>query len=416
MRKRIVFILATAVGVCSVMAQNNTSSPYTRYGYGELSDPNFGYTRSMGGLSAGIRNFNHINPGNPASLTAIDTMGFRFEAGASARRSSFSDQNSTQVSWDENLDYLALQFPVTRYMGFSAGLMPYSFVGYEFGNTQNQPSTLRADSLSSTNSYVGKGNITRLYFGLGGNPVAGLHLGVNAYFNFGSLDHGSEVTFADGRMHSTTQTTHIRVHDWSVGFGAQYDFNLDDYRHLVVGATLDLASDIGANASCDIVTAGVDTVHYDYSNSFSLPLSFGTGFAFDVTRSLTVGAQYDYQRWSKAKFYGEESLQDRNRYAAGAEWVPDRQSKKFLKRVSYRAGINSSDSYFTVNGKDINQTAITAGIGLPLKRTAHPSVLSLGFEYGRKGKKTDELILEQYFKFSLNLSINESWFAKRKFE
>ena len=32
------------------IAQNNTNSPYTRYGYGDLSDQSFGNSRAMGEL------------------------------------------------------------------------------------------------------------------------------------------------------------------------------------------------------------------------------------------------------------------------------------------------------------------------------------------------------------------------------
>lgn len=34
----------------TAIAQNNTNSPYTRYGYGDLSDQSFGNSRAMGEL------------------------------------------------------------------------------------------------------------------------------------------------------------------------------------------------------------------------------------------------------------------------------------------------------------------------------------------------------------------------------
>ena len=33
------------------IAQNNTNSPYTRYGYGDLSDQSFGNSKAMGGIA-----------------------------------------------------------------------------------------------------------------------------------------------------------------------------------------------------------------------------------------------------------------------------------------------------------------------------------------------------------------------------
>ena len=34
------------------IAQNNTNSPYTRYGYGDLSDQSFGNSKAMGGIAS----------------------------------------------------------------------------------------------------------------------------------------------------------------------------------------------------------------------------------------------------------------------------------------------------------------------------------------------------------------------------
>ncbi|MBQ0030665.1 MAG: hypothetical protein MJZ24_10120 [Paludibacteraceae bacterium] len=409
-------ILAAFVGANVAQAQNNTSSPYTRYGYGELVQPGFGYSNSRGGLSVGLRNENHINSGNPASFTAIDSMTFRFEFGASIKRSSFQDKEREQTSWDQNLEYMAMQFPVGRYFGFSAGLQPFSFVGYEFSNRHVQPSSISSDTLAYTNSYIGQGNLTQLYLGLGANPFSNLHVGVNAYFNFGSIEHLSQVTFDNGAYHSSSQTNSMKVHDWAVGFGAQYVFPLAENRSLVVGATLDLPSVLTASADREVITNYVDTTKINFDDSFGLPLGFGTGFEYELSESLTVGAEYRFQKWSDVEYFGKKEFNDRHRLACGLDWVPSSMSKNFFKRVSYRAGLNYSNSYFKVNGDDVKHYGASFGLGLPLRRTANPSILNLGVEYGRAGEKSDDLILEQYFKFTLNLSINERWFAKRKFE
>ncbi len=39
----------------SVSAQNNTFSPYSRYGYGIISEPAFGGASGMGGIGYGLR-------------------------------------------------------------------------------------------------------------------------------------------------------------------------------------------------------------------------------------------------------------------------------------------------------------------------------------------------------------------------
>ena len=62
----------------SAGAQNNTASPYTRFGYGELADRSFGAGRAMGGIGVGLRSPKQINPMNPASYSCMDSLTFIF--------------------------------------------------------------------------------------------------------------------------------------------------------------------------------------------------------------------------------------------------------------------------------------------------------------------------------------------------
>ena len=84
----LVFLLMMLSG--AAIAQNNTNSPYTRYGYGDLSDQSFGNSKAMGGIAFGLRDGAQINPLNPASYTAIDSLTFLFEGGVSLQNMNIS--------------------------------------------------------------------------------------------------------------------------------------------------------------------------------------------------------------------------------------------------------------------------------------------------------------------------------------
>ena len=71
-----VFLLMILSGV--TVAQNNTNSPYTRYGYGQLAEQGSGNSRAMGGIAYGLRDRYQINFANPASYTAVDSLTFIF--------------------------------------------------------------------------------------------------------------------------------------------------------------------------------------------------------------------------------------------------------------------------------------------------------------------------------------------------
>ena len=62
-----------------LMAQNNTNSPYTRFGYGDLRDRSFGAGQNMDNVGYGLRSPKQINPMNPASYSCMDSLTFLFD-------------------------------------------------------------------------------------------------------------------------------------------------------------------------------------------------------------------------------------------------------------------------------------------------------------------------------------------------
>ena len=171
-----VLMLLTA---CSfAMAQNNTNSPYTRYGYGELSSPNFGNSRAMGGIAYGLRDGLQINPLNPASYTAVDSLTFIFEGGASFQNNNLSDGVMKKNVKNASFDYLAMQFRVHRMLSLSVGVLPFSNIGYNVSQTFNETTT----SPAYTKQVYGDGGLHQVYGGIGFKVFKNLSVGANMGF------------------------------------------------------------------------------------------------------------------------------------------------------------------------------------------------------------------------------------------
>ena len=68
--KRYIIIVVAAMMAVGAWAQNATSSPSSRFGYGELNDNLPTAYRAMGGVGLGMRSNKAINPAQPASYTA----------------------------------------------------------------------------------------------------------------------------------------------------------------------------------------------------------------------------------------------------------------------------------------------------------------------------------------------------------
>jgi hypothetical protein len=66
-----------------------------------------------------------------------------------------------------------------------------------------------------------------------------------------------------------------------------------------------------------------------------------------------------------------------------------------------------------INDESINEFGISFGVGLPVGKLF--SNANLGFEYGKRGTTSQNLVQENFFNFQLSLSLNDRWFVKRKY-
>ena len=112
-------------------AQNLTSSPYSRYAYGDLNENVPTAFRAMGGVGLGMRSNRAINPSQPASYTSMDSLTFMMDIAASATWSRYRDASGMRNVANGNLEYLTFQIPLwKRWIAMSFGLLPDSSVGY----------------------------------------------------------------------------------------------------------------------------------------------------------------------------------------------------------------------------------------------------------------------------------------------
>lgn len=415
MIKRVALLGIFIVGLCcSALAQYSTSSPYTRQGYGYITEAAYGQSASMGGLTVGLRSPQYTNPGNPASYTAIDSLNFRIEAGVSFKVSKFTDANQSDRVGDGNFDYLAVQFPIKKWVALSLGIRPYSIVGYSTVYKTESITEATADTLVAQYNYAGKGGINQLYLGLGFRPVKPLSIGANLLYHFGTIENNSAVTFNKDYAYKTLQTQEIKVRDLCANFGIQGSFTIKEKHQITLGASYQLKSELKAEASKTIITA--DTIVLNYDNKFDTPHSFGIGFVYQFNTKVLVGFDYKKTLWSDTRYFDKKPFEDVDNYIWGFQYIPDAASRKYYQRMNYRCGLNVSNSYYKINEEKLNKVAVTAGVGFPLKKGSEPTLINVGFEYGQTGKTDNGLVKEQYFKGTVNVTINERWFAKRKLE
>ena len=92
--KRYIVIVFASVMALGAWAQNATSSPSSRFGYGELNSNLPNAYRAMGGVGVGMRSNKVINPAQPASYTACDSLTFMFDIAGSFLYTNYGDRKS----------------------------------------------------------------------------------------------------------------------------------------------------------------------------------------------------------------------------------------------------------------------------------------------------------------------------------
>jgi long-subunit fatty acid transport protein len=405
---------------CSLSAQTIITSPYSRYGIGDLSANANAWNFSMGGTSIGLRSPNHINFNNPASYTAFDSTSFVFEGGVLFNYVQLSTNTQTTSRTYASVGYLTFGFPVTRWWKTTLALLPFSNVGYNISSEENLPGIGNV-----TRVYTGSGGVNRLLWGNGFKITKNLSIGINASYLFGSLQQESASTFPDSAYYlNFRQDNNIDVGGFYFDYGAQYTAKLKDLR-LTAGAIFSTSTKVNAKtdylSTTYFTTNGTDypkdtiTSAPGVRGTITIPMMYGFGLSIEKPDNWLVGADYRWQNWQKYQAFGTgDSLVNSYQIRAGAEFVPDINNyTSYFKRVRYRVGLMYNSTYLQLREKHLNEYSVTLGLGLPIRGLK--TAINLSAELGTRGTTQSDLISETYFNFVVGFSIYERWFLKRKY-
>ncbi|RIJ49894.1 hypothetical protein D1614_03890 [Maribellus luteus] len=400
---------------------NNTSSPYSRYGLGDLQSYSFGRTAAMGGATLGSRYALQVNNANPASYTATDSLNFLFEFGLKGDFSRYTSEISKMNTSDINFNYFSMSFRINRWMATSLGITPYSNVGYQIEVNEDIENTGAARSI-----YYGTGTISDAYWGLAIQPFKNLSVGMNLNYRFGKISRNSELTFAYSDMYLLQRYSQLRVTGFGLELGAQFILPMKENKQLVLAGVFE-SKPTYTTFDSDIVLKNIvyaqkgdqDTLFSkdEEKGKIVFPTTIGLGVSFSKKNVYEINADYYHQGWADATIMGEKSafLSDLNKFALGAEWIPDKFSiRNAWKRVAYRAGIKYEQTYHSLNNHQINDFGISFGLGLPIYRSN--STINISAEFGKRGTTKYNLVRENYAKFNLSANLHDLWFMSRKID
>lgn len=214
-----VFLLAALfLSIFSAHAQTSSSSPYSRYGIGDLQFQGSARHLGMGGVSIGVPLNLQLNFQNPASYSNLFLT--TFELGANANLLELSSADARQEQHTLAFSYFALGVPLkSKQWGLGFGLLPYSSVGYSVKDPQTN-----ILGETETHTYDGSGGLNNFFFSTGVKPFkkAPLSIGVNVSYLFGVLGQERRIEFDNAVNFNTRLVENTSLGWFSYNFGVQY--------------------------------------------------------------------------------------------------------------------------------------------------------------------------------------------------
>ena len=412
-----IYFLVSFLVLTFYASSQNTTSPYSIFGPGEIQQKGFGKIQGMGGAGIALQSGTFLNNLNPASYSGIDSLHYIYSAGLEAKLSNFRQKNDSRNDMTANFKYFALGFRIDKLWAASIGLTPYTNVGYDISSA----SFVEGTNSQYLSTYVGSGGISQAYIA-NAFKFGNLSLGINTSYMFGSVIQEETLTeqvISPNSVYTIIRTDYLK--SFYFDYGLQYSFKIEDVNY-AFGATFSQKQSLDSRHVVTVLegTSAIasEEEELDY---IEVPNMIGVGFAVQNGEKYTIAADYQFQQWSDVVYPTQlESFVDAHNFSFGAEFRPwpMRVVNKGYQNWVYRAGLNYGTSYLKVGGQVLDEKSISLGIGVPIKNEKARNVgsaLNFAVEVGTKGSSSGRQVKENYVQFHMNFSINEIWFMKRKY-
>jgi hypothetical protein len=429
--KKFVLLLSLLSPAFIASSQNNTHSPYSARGIGEIEAYNGAYNRALGGVSNGIRSTRFISFSNPASISALKQVVFDF--GFHAESGQSNTANASRTYYNGNFSYIVLGFPVWKkeilvkdtskkkstgttktnliktyrtIWSSAMGLTPYSNIGTSYFKKQDTTYG------SIINFYAKTGGLSRFFIMNGVNLTKNISLGLNASYVFGQIRNNQVFFIQDSGVSRALYDESIyqlRGFKFDLGFQSQHhdtftriinkilrDTVVDKngkqsiiettqtiIKHnafkLVWGATInnqarlnyDL-SRLAVNASNYYSFGARDTVinAKTIKNQTYLPTGFSAGFSISYKNRWLFAMDYSSTQWANQKKpLFSDIFTNSSQIAIGVGYKPDIDIESMDKKTGDRYKVNIEYRF----GLRLNNTGYNfkdnKGIISPLKET-----------------------------------------------
>ena len=451
---RFCFLISSIISLSFSTAQDLNTSPFSRYGLGELNAVQSTHFLGMSNASNSFSDPQNINIANPASYAGFFRYNPIFDVSVSGKsalyKSNYSNEENTSSATSSGLNNMLIGLPIQKNWGLVLGILPYSSMGY------NATSNEIIDFNTISYKYSGDGSINRLILGNGFNILnrgdsLKIALGFNASYLFGTLNQLNSVEFNDNSYYNSRIQNQASISSWLFDGGIQY---FQQFRNpansnrwfLRMGASYSLQSNAKTindyfaytyTYNFNIQEIPKDTLSFDEDIEGSVTIPDKMTFSISIGRNAQdknvwdLAAQYTSSDWTTFNdtqlFINQTnlSLGAYEQWSFGYRITPSldwaNTNKSILAKSNYSFGFKRATSEVIVSGNSLLNYGINFGVSIPMLSSRSLSRLNLGCELGRLGTVAENNIEENYIRFSVGFSMApdtryDRWFRKRKYD
>ena len=417
MNKLFSSVVLVLVLVSEVQAQFGTSSPYSRYGLGELEQNIFPVFNGLGSASLALNNPKIVNPNNPATYTYFSPNSFLLSTGGWHQTTKTRNIYLEDIENNNGFSYLVLGFPLTKKTGASFGIIPFSSTGY-FLSTRD--AVYDADV-----NYYGDGGLSKVYFGAATSNDLGLSVGINVSYLFGGLNRRKQLIFDDETFLNSRSNSKINLRGYYYELGILYKEIINKDDEFLVGLAANNNPSLRAKKT-ELVESfsfsGIFEIPKDtFVNStqwgdIALPQYFRAGISFNKQKRWLFVAEYSMEDWANYSMFNEsDDLVNSFKICGGIQYTPKYNSiTKYYKRMDFRIGGSFVNTPMQFGVDQLKEVSISFGVGIPIKKSR--TKYDFSCVLGKRGTTDNSLIEEQFVRFGLSVSYDGIWFVKRKYD
>jgi len=430
----------------TLFAQNN--SPYSRFGLGDVSAGTNVTLRGMGGISAGYADVVSINFNNPASYSQFQAFVEQrskklasgrvvLDAGTNLESRSLIAPNTPDrfTSNDLLFSYVQVGLPLKKNWGLSFGIRPLSRISYLINRDDSLKDPVSGNTIErAITQFRGSGGSYLPSVGTG-FAIKNFSAGINVGYLFGNRENttlrsliNDSIQYYASEHSITTSFGHLFFNA-----GIQYLVKMENNTVLRLGVSGNWKQTINGTQDKMVQTftrgsAGeelrIDSVEEKNGvrGEVVYPSSYKGGFILQRNNTngsgWLFGIDYTTNKWNEFRFFGQkDSVQDNWMVNLGAQLTP-RPRSNYFSNLTYRFGLFSGKDYIKVGDK-LPVFGASFGVALPIRPNRLAlnqfTMFNLGFEYMKRGNDNN-LLKENFFRFSLGLNLTDLWFIKRKYE